>query len=85
MLTLSVNGEELRRLESGRECEGPDAWLRRVEHYELKQASRFFGILRHVLTYHFGEILDKSSIKLAVRKKQEQFGEGVSDTVLQAA
>ena len=88
MLTLSVNGPALRRLESVPEVEGAEAWRRFVEHHEPKQASRFLGMLRGILTYdirHLGQVIDRGEqFKLTVSKYRDQSGEGVSDSLLQA-
>ena len=50
MLTHSVNGPALRRLESVPEVEGAEASRLFVEHHEPKQASQFLGKLRGILT-----------------------------------
>ena len=78
MLTHSVNGPALRRLESVPEVEGAEAWRLFVEHHEPKQASRFLGKLRGILTRDIGHLGQ------VVSKYRDQSGEGVSDSLLQA-
>ena len=77
MLTLSVKGEALHRLENVPEGEGAGC----VEHCEPKRASRFLGMLRQlVLTYDFGDLGQVigrvEQFKLMVSKYRDQSGEG---------
>ena len=55
MLTLSLNGEALRKLDNVPEGEGAEAWRRSVEYHEPKQASLFLEVLRQIPTYDFGD------------------------------
>ena len=88
MLTLSVNGEALRRQQSVPEGEGADDQRRFVEHYEPKQASRFLGMLRQRVAHdygHLGQLVGRiEQFKLMIRKFRGQSGGEVSDKMHQA-
>jgi len=89
MLTLTVNGEALRRLQNVQEGEGAEAWRVFNEHYEPKTAARYLGMLREILCFDFGDVekvLDKiEQFRSKVRKYEEQSGEKVPENVRQAA
>ena len=68
------------------EGEGAEAWKVFSEHYELKTATMYVGMLRQILLYDFGELtIDRiEQFKHLVRKHEEQSGESVTDNVRQA-
>ena len=88
MLSLSTSGEGQRRLQNVPEGEGAEAWKVFSEQYEPKTATRYVGMLRHILLYDFGELtqlIDRiEQFRHLVRKYEEQSGELVTDNVRQA-
>ena len=89
MLTLSVQGEALRRLENIPEGQGAEAWRAMCDHYEPKRPARYLGMLRQLISFDFGDlscVVDRiEQFRLLIRRYADQSGEDVPDNVLQAA
>ena len=70
------------------EGEGAEAWKVFAEHNESKTATRCVGMLRQILLYDLGELIQLidriEQFRHLVRKYEEQGGESVTDNVRQA-
>ena len=89
MMSLTMNGEALRRLQNVPEGEGAEAWRSFCDHYEPKTAARYLGMLRELLSFDFGDldkVIDRiEQFRSKIRKYEEQSGEKVPVNVRQAA
>ena len=89
MMSLTTNGEALRRLQNVSEGEGAEAWRTFSEHFEPKTAARYLGMLKEILNFDFGDldkVIDRiEQFRSKIRKYEEQSGEKVPENVRQAA
>ncbi len=75
MLSLTTQGEALRRLQNVEEGEGAEGWRVFSEHYEPKTAVRYFGMLKEILNFDFGDmdkVIDRiEQFRSKIRKYEE--------------